>query len=383
VTTSSQPRRDPALDGLRGLAILLVYIFHYGGGLKSTHLAGRLFGYLSSAGWTGVELFFALSGFLITGILWNSTREPYSIRNFYARRVLRILPLYYAALVICAVVMLIQGHHQLRQLYLYAFFLQDLPRLADMALAVPTLPLHHFWSLAVEEQFYLIWPFLLLLCHTRRAALRLCLGAFALCWSFCFVIYGPLHLVSPQTAQSFDMFFLTRAGALALGAALAIALSATPGSSNPPAFTRFALPAFLAGLAIYLTSSLICHDFTLAPHLQFILGLPGVWLAATATIPIVLRSGLLRRLCSVTPLRFLGRISYGFYVFHLLLMPVFDAIGLHFAHTNTGSFYQFIRLIVGFPITFAVSWTSYQLLELPFLKLKRFFPGPAPVLPAP
>ena len=380
--TISQPRRDPALDGLRGLAIILVYIFHYGGGLKSTHLTGRLFGYLSSSGWTGVELFFALSGFLITGILWNSAREPHFLRNFYVRRALRIFPLYYAALILCAVVMLLQGH-PLRPLYLYAFFLQDLPRLAAMALAVPTLPLHHFWSLAVEEQFYLIWPFLLLLCHTRRAALRLCFCAFALSWSFCFIIYGPLHLVSPQTTQSFDMFFLTRAGSLALGSALAIALSATPVSSSPPAFTRLALPAFLIGLAIYLTSSLISHDFTLVPHLQFTLGLPGIWLAATATIPLVLRSGLPRRVCSITPLRFLGRISYGFYVFHLLLTPVFDAIGRRFAHTDTGSLYQFIRLIAGFPITLVVAVLSYQFLELPFLKLKRFFPTPSPVLPAP
>jgi peptidoglycan/LPS O-acetylase OafA/YrhL len=381
--TSAQPRHDPALDGLRGLAILLVYIFHYGGGLKSTHIAERLFGYFTASGWIGVELFFALSGFLITGILWNSAREPHYLRNFYARRVLRIFPLYYAALALCAIAMLLHGRHQIGQLYLYAFFLQDLPGLAARALAIPTLPLYHFWSLAVEEQFYLLWPFLLLFCRTRRAALRLCLSAFALSWVFCFVIYGPLHLISPQTAQSFDNFFLTRAGALALGAALAIAMHAPTGSGNLPVFTRFAPLAVLAGLAVYLISSLLSHGFTLTSRLQFTLGLPGIWLAAAAAIPLVLRAGLPRRLFSIAPLCFLGRISYGFYVFHILLQPIFDAIGRHYAHTDTGSIYQFLRLIAGFPITLAVSWVSYQVLELPFLRLKRFFPSPSPVLPAP
>jgi len=375
---------DPALDGLRGLAVLLIYIFHYGGGLKSPHLVVRLFGYLTASGWVGVELFFALSGFLITGILWDSMqphRAPHRLRNFYARRALRIFPLYYVALAICAIELIAAGGNfsQIRMFYILAFFLQDLPKLTEIAQQIPTLPHYHLWSIAVEEQFYLLWPFLLLIFSTRRAALRLCLGTFALSLAFCLTIFGMTHVFSAQTARIMSSFLLTHAGALALGGAVAVLLRSPADSNEQTTVARFALPAFFLGLATYIASSLFCHTFTLTPRLQFVIGLPAVWLASAATIPLVLRSGLPRRFCSAAPLRFMGRISYGFYVFHLLLQPIFDTIGTHYAHADSGSYYQFVRMAAGFPITLAVAWVSFQLLELPFLQLKRFFPLPSAI----
>ena len=375
---------DPALDGLRGLAVLLIYIFHYGGGLKSPHLVVRLFGYLTASGWVGVELFFALSGFLITGILWDSMqphRAPHRLRNFYARRALRIFPLYYVALAICAIELIAAGGNfsQIRMFYILAFFLQDLPKLTEIAQQIPTLPHYHLWSIAVEEQFYFLWPFLLLIFSTRRAALRLCLGTFALSLVFCLTIFGMTHVFSAQTARIMSSFLLTHAGALALGGAVAVLLRSPADSNEQTTVARFALPAFFLGLATYIASSLFCHTFTLTPRLQFVIGLPAVWLASAATIPLVLRSGLPRRFCSAAPLRFMGRISYGFYVFHLLLQPIFDTIGTHYAHADSGSYYQFVRMAAGFPITLAVAWVSFQLLELPFLQLKRFFPLPSAI----
>ncbi len=366
---------DPALDGLRGLAALLVYIFHYGGGLKSPYLVVRLFGELSAAGWVGVELFFVLSAFLITGIFLDSLRNPHArhrIRNFYARRILRLFPLYYATLAICAIAMLAMGHgfKDVRGLYLYVFFLQDLPRLATIARQVSTLPLFHFWSLALEEQFYILWPFLLLIFRTSRAAIGLCLGTFSVSVAFCLTVFGMRHTVSSETAHDLGSFLLTHAGAFALGALIAILLREPSHSAVVP----YARIAFAAGLALYITSSLLCHTFTLTPRLQFCLGLPAVWLASAAAIPLILHPGLPRSFCSLAALRFLGRVSYGFYVFHLLLKGLFDAIGSHYAHADSGSYYQFIRLVAGFPITLAVSWVCYQLFEVPFLQLKRFFP---------
>lgn len=381
--TRTKPLHEPstdrghnlALDGLRGVAVLLVYLFHYGGGLKSSHLVGRLFGQFSAAGWVGVELFFVLSAFLITGILWDSIHDPdarHRLRNFYARRILRIFPLYYATLAICAVAMLATGHNfrETRGLYLYVFFLQDLPKLADAAQHVPTLPLYHFWSLAVEEQFYILWPFLLLIFRTRHAAIRLCLATFSVSVAFCLILFGMRHTFSGQTAHDLTSFVLTHAGAFALGALVAILLRAP----RHPKIVPYARVAFVAGLGLYISASLLGHTFALAPRLEFCVGLPAVWLASAATIPLVLHPGLPSRVCSFAPLRFLGRISYGFYVFHLLLQGLFDAIGSHVAHTDSGSYYQFIRLIAGFPITLAVSWVSFELFEFPFLQLKRFFP---------
>jgi len=351
----------------------MVFIFHYGGGLKSPHLVVRLFGQLTAAGWTGVTLFFVLSGFLITGILWDSIGQPNRLRNFYARRALRILPLYYIALALCAAVSIADGGRfvEIQSILLYIPFLQDLPVLSGLSQqGWLTLPLYHLWSLAVEEQFYLLWPALLLLTRTRRSALHFSLWVFVVSELFRITIYGLPFFPHAVNDHLFDTFLLTHAGALALGAALAFALRGTEWTF----VQRLALPAFLTGILIYLLTSWYSGAFYLVSKTQYTIGLGGVTLASAAAIPLILQAGLPRRFCSLAPLRFLGRISYGFYIFHILLQPLFDTIGLHIAHAGNGPLYQLVRLLAAFFITLVVSWLSYQLLELPFLKLKRHFP---------
>jgi peptidoglycan/LPS O-acetylase OafA/YrhL len=375
--SNSPAHRDPALDGLRGIAVLMVFLFHYGGGLKSPHFAVRLLGYLTAAGWTGVVLFFTLSGFLITGSLWDSKGNPHWLRNFYARRFLRILPLYYTALALSAIALFTTWHslHQLRQLSLYALFLQNTPWLEPSALAIPTpLPLYHLWSMAVEEQFYLLWPCLLLLVRTRSSAFRLCAWIFVSSAAFRAILFG-LPQISSQSSYSFRDFLLTHAGAFALGACLALAWRDP--ERKPSA--RFAVLVLLPGLAIYILSSLISHGFSWDANLQYSLGLLGVSLAAVALLALALQPGIVRHACSASALRFMGRISYGFYIFHILFQGLFDAIGRHIVHTNTGSAYQTVRLIAAFPITLLISWISFRLLETPFLRLKRHFPMKPPV----
>jgi peptidoglycan/LPS O-acetylase OafA/YrhL len=388
LSTTAQRHHDPALDGLRGLAVLMVFVFHYGGGLRSHHTAVRLLGYLTEAGWIGVVLFFALSGFLITGGLWDSLhsssrRVPHILRNFYARRALRILPLYYAALCASAIVTIIRGSDlaALRPLGIFALFLQNLPQFAYVTIHnTSPLPLYHLWSLAVEEQFYLLWPALLWLARTRRAALHLSLGSFALAAVFRLIVYGlPCFYwaggwLSSVPSALFDTFLLTQCGALALGTAFALAMR----SPAWHATQRWATPVFFTGLALYLLSSLLCRSFLLVAPLQYIIGLPGVSLAAAALLPILLRPGLGRTIASITPLTWLGRISYGFYVFHILLQPIYDNLARHLTHANSGMWYQTIRLAVALPLTMLAAWLSYRLLESPFLRAKRRFPlGPA------
>jgi peptidoglycan/LPS O-acetylase OafA/YrhL len=400
----SQPapaHRDPALDGFRAIAVLMVYLFHYGGGLGSPNPLARALGYLTQTGWIGVIFFFALSGFLITGILWDSIGQRHWLRNFFTRRALRIFPLYYFALALTAAAILLtgQGSHKLPVLGYYAVFLQNFRRVVFHNFIIPTaLPLYHFWSLAVEEQFYLVWPFLLLLCRRKpeagnrkpetgsskliaattpnqaRSALYLCLGTFALSLAFRVAIFYSPHIANPQ---SFGELLPTQLGPLALGAALAIAIRC--GSRARDLVQRAAVPAFLLGLALYLFSSYCSHSFLLTASLQYTLGLAAVSLLTTAAIPLLLREGPARRLCSLAPLAWLGRISYGFYIFHILLQPLFDLIGQHVTHTTSGSFYQLVRFVVGLPITIAVAWLSFHLFELPFLRLKRRFPTQQPL----
>ena len=424
-TTAALPRHDPArntaLDGLRGVAVLMVFVFHYGGGLRSTHLAVRLLGELTQAGWTGVVLFFALSGVLITGGLWDSLHPdtpsdassrpnkdvssrpearsavverpatPATVmRNFYARRALRILPLYYAALLATAVVAIVCGCTlaNLRPLAIYALFLQNLPWLSQFVIRNPTpLPLYHLWSLAVEEQFYLLWPALLLLARTRRSAIHLCLWSFAIAVAFRLAVYGLPSLYGAAGLHNplsdvhlFDFFLLTQCGALTLGAALALILRG--GEATLQKLHRWAMPTFLACLALYALNSWRCHSLLLGAPAQFILGLPLVSVAATALLLLLLRPGIPRTLASIAPLPWLGRISYGFYVFHILLQPLYDRIAVRISHAAAGNtHYQLARLSAAFCLTVLAAWLSYRLLELPFLRAKRRFPLSAALPP--
>jgi peptidoglycan/LPS O-acetylase OafA/YrhL len=154
----------PALDGLRGIAILSVMLLHFTNAIAAlpgspTSAARSVFGW----GWTGVDLFFVLSGFLITGILLDSKGHPLYFRSFYARRALRIFPLYYAALFLFFVVP--RAIPSVPATYSFAwhdqrwfwFYLGNFHPLGPDAKQF----IGQFWSLAIEEQFYLVWPLLI------------------------------------------------------------------------------------------------------------------------------------------------------------------------------------------------------------------------------
>ena len=371
--------RDTALDGLRGIAILLVYVFHYGGGLTSSTPPVRLFGYLTQAGWVGVDLFFALSGYLITGLFWADRASPHCLRNFYARRALRILPLYFGALILAAVVAAAVAElagaplRTLRPLLLYAGFLQNVPPFVQTALHYPPpLPLYHLWSLAVEEQFYLLWPLLLLACRSRRGAFRLSLISFFLCCelrNFVFNPGGPIHHASIMV---WSTALPGRCGALALGSALALAPQA-----SRKAIRRWAPLAVVLSAAGFVAVGAAEHGVLLNTPMNVVLGLPCAEILSAAVVAAsaaeFASASSYRSLLSTRPLRALGRISYGVYVFHILLEPCFDRIGAAVTHTQHGMNYQLVRLLVAFPISVAVATLSYRMYERPFLRLRHRF----------
>ena len=382
VSAAPRTQRDAALDGLRGLAVLLVFLSHYGGGLHSKSPAVRLLGFFTQAGWVGVVLFFALSGFLITGSLWDSMGQLHRLRNFYLRRILRIFPLYFAVLAAAAGLALAHGATlpALKPLLIFVFFLQDLPHLATVALHSPSpLPLYHLWTLAVEEQFYLIWPLILLTAQSRRHATRLSLWLFGITEVFLFIVYTLAPFDGARINHTFDDFLFTHTAALALGAAVSLSMGSRSASSGRKPVShrvirKFAKPAFFTGLGIFILTSISGGSFALTGTTQFWLGLPAISIAAAASIPIVLRTGLPRKIFSFTPLGWMGRISYGFYIFHILLEPCFDRLGVILSRETSGELYQLIRLLAAFPITCLISWLSFQFFELPILSLKRFFP---------
>ncbi|WP_263379161.1 acyltransferase family protein [Granulicella paludicola] len=383
-TRAPSPSRDPALDGLRGLAVLLVFCFHFGGGLSSPNPFVHALGVLVQAGWIGVVLFFALSGFLITGSLFDSLSEPHLLRNFYARRALRTLPLYYFVLLLALIGAVLHGAslHQLQRLTLFAFFLQNLPVIWVRALDNPSpFPLYHLWSLAVEEQFYLIWPLVLLFAaqrsHSpRRGLLQLTLTLFAFTLVFLLAVYGNPWVFPFR--HHFDYFLFTQCGALLLGAALALR-SRSRGTKTHAELNKWALPALFLGGSLYLIASLLAHTFNSGSPAQFVIGLPGISLASAALILIALRPGSPRILLSTSVLRFVGRIGYGVYLSQLVLQPTIHRLTLTLIPTGHGLLYFAVRFLLALSLTLATAWLSFQLIEKPFLRLKYRFPMHQPL----
>ncbi len=392
IVVSAPSRRDPALDGLRGLAVIMVFFFHYAGGLASKEPIIHALGFVTQACWIGIVLFFALSGFLITGTLWDAIDEKFILRNFFIRRALRILPLYAVALVISFLGALAVGLNAdtIKSFSIYALFLQDVPYLADFTQkSVSPFPLYHLWSLAVEEQFYLLWPFLLLGVENRRSARNMCIRVFAV--SIFFRLFFALPDLNFGRVGLYDNFLLTHAGALALGGAVALALRSRERSSGriaaPVRFLRrYAAIAFFSGMVLFIGIGVYKQSFLIADPLQFMFGLLGVSVAAAALVALVLRPGRVRTFFSHPALGFLGRISYGFYIFHILLQPVFDPLALRitiylarFTHGYSQNLYQASRFVIALPITVIVATLSFYLLETPIMRLGRRFPMPTPL----
>lgn len=175
VALKAQSRSIPTghllpLDGVRGLAILMVVCSHsFESNYNSGSLPVRVLGHLFYYGSFGVDLFFVLSGFLITGILVDSITDAHYFRNFYARRALRIFPLYYLVLLLCFALTRPLHLHWGSMGWLLPVYLQNLrPQEIVTFSAGSGIALFHFWSLAIEEQFYLVWPAIVLSCTTSE-----------------------------------------------------------------------------------------------------------------------------------------------------------------------------------------------------------------------
>jgi len=339
--------RRPELDSLRGIAILLVLLHHFtlgsGGARTAMHL-----------GWIGVDLFFVLSGFLITSILLEAKGGRGYFRRFYARRTLRIFPLYYAFL--AAVFLLVphlplnaahaakaasvEGREWTYWLYLGNFEIAGADRFPHAVLGVT-------WTLAVEEQFYVVWPLVVALLSRRALA------------GFCAVLFlaAPLCRLAVADGSYLPAYVLPfcRMDALAAGAWLA----ATRGRVARPLLR--AAP-FAAGIAVL---SLCLLEGVSARHRGW-----HTWgFSATAILFLGVVANARR---TWRPLETLGRYSYAMYLLH---MPCRLVVTRVFRPESAAGQLWFYALAGG--LTFGTAWLSWHLLEKRFLALKRFVPMPA------
>jgi peptidoglycan/LPS O-acetylase OafA/YrhL len=356
----------PVLDGLRGLAVLIVVLYHTGGGAQSSNLGLRIYGTILMAGWSGVTLFFLLSGFLITGILWDSKGTVNWWRNFYLRRVLRISPLYYGSLLLVLVVAWLthKGRPGFAGLWIFALYLQNLPWIADSGLTSRSLQIGHFWSLAVEEQFYLVWPLLLTRLRTATQVKAVCLGLFLLSTAF---RYGVWAFCSRP--WDYNNFILSRAGELAMGAYLAMCFR----DGSWSRLERGAPWITAASLAGFVAVGYVSGTVELTKRSGSTTGLTLITLFFAGFMVLAIQDGWIHRAMKAAWLRWVGSISYGIYVFHILFMPFYIWLGSHLAPHAGRVEGLALKDVITWVLATPIAWASFRYFESPILGLRKYF----------
>jgi peptidoglycan/LPS O-acetylase OafA/YrhL len=367
---SATPRHIPALDGLRAIAILLViphnvYIFETTRGWLAP------FAWISNAGWIGVQLFFVLSGFLITRNLLSSRGAPNYYSAFFGRRILRIFPLYYLVL---------------------TFFLLVLPELVDLSAAIRSSYANqqwlwlflsnwaqpfgkevywfpHFWSLAVEEQFYLLWPLIIAATPTRRL-IPVCVILVSAA-----LVLRVAMLKAGATPEMLYMFTVCRMDALAIGA-LAAVLVGIPRFMTT--VRRYATALIVAASIAFMVGASFTDSYTALDTRTLTTGqsllsviMTVVLLAVVANSPNRVASWVSAAL-RMPALRSVGRVSYAMYIFHLPLATIVVA-PLVPSLKKLGAGYPVWYALVNMVCSYVVALASYHLLEKHFLRAKRYF----------
>jgi peptidoglycan/LPS O-acetylase OafA/YrhL len=362
------------LDGIRAIAVLLVFSVHYA---KEQTL---------TVGWTGVMIFFVLSGFLITGLLYDNRNEPHRFRNFYIRRTLRIFPLFYFTWLL----VLLAGLYLHAQWYgiqiLWVTYLGNYVRFFVGSLAQDhiytqdpnfILEIGHFWSLAVEEQFYLIWPLIVFFVRKRETLIHICIATVVLVPVLRIILFYAL----PERLLSLEFLYrmtFTQCDGFLLGGLMALYLR---GSAKDLLLSNakkiLYISSVLLVLAYLLNNGLHLRELSGTSEWMSTYGFTIVDFMAAGLILCTLQPGtMIYRAMTIRPLRMLGRCSYGFYVYHVLLAPF---LNFYVWPTNghTTLYFHYIHFglvkIIHFFIVFAVSLCSYHLIELPFLRMKDRF----------
>jgi peptidoglycan/LPS O-acetylase OafA/YrhL len=380
--TAARPVKQthfPELDGIRGLAILSVMSLHFfasqiHGPQNSTEkLAYAITGY----GMWGVDLFFVLSGYLITGLLSDTRDSTKYFSSFYMRRTLRIFPLYYGVLFVLIVLIprsFLEAHApdalQIREVQPWLWsYLTNVYIAKVNSYSIPYVS--HFWTLAIEEHFYLFWPLVVRFASRRTAiVVAVALSVLAL----------GARIVLALTVKSDDLdlwahvFTPCRLDSLCIGAAFALWVRGPEGWA---VLRRAAIGAPFV-VATMLALRLVpnqgpMHQIAVEIK-EFLLAVLFAIFVSTSVWP----SGwkFMRSSLRVRALMLLGKYSYGLYVFHWIIAYYFD---LHdgitrfarIAGSRAGGL--FLQALVGVVLSMIVAVVSYHVYEMPFLRLKRLF----------
>jgi len=330
----SSPRHNPSLDGLRAVAVALVIGFHS-------------FPYFRG-GWVGVDIFFVLSGFLITSILMREFNQTgrISMRNFYMRRVLRLAPAYFSVILF----LLLMSHFSRAGAEIRLAALASALYVINLAMTSGWWPAGysaHLWSLAAEEQFYLIWPMALVAIGGRRPVVWVSAAIAAL-------VLWRLFLVHEGANWTRLAFGLDTRGAAMLAGCLVALIGVE----------RLGALAWPEAAAAVLVAIVAVGD-VMDPVAATVAGFVAI-ACAVALIVSLHRDGWLTRALALPPIVYTGTISYGLYLWSY---PIVQGG----AQYGAGPFQPLlaIALIV---LSYAVAAVSYRFLETPFLRIKHLFP---------
>ena len=358
--------RVPELDGLRSLAILPVILHH-------CYPPGSWLGFLGEPGWIGVDLFFVLSGYLITGILVNTAGQQHYYRNFLVRRAVRILPLYYLCLLLFDVATRLMDHNAWNAFQSWGGVGWFVVYLGNVRAAVqgslpPVFSFAPLWSLQVEEQFYLFYPVIVAILPVRilRVFLIICVG-FALGLR-CFLVFTGRYTVAAYVLTP------CRMDALALGGLVSISQRTGGWFFRRPVAGRALLVGLVAMVIMFGVAHMAHEDSSSLPFMKsFGYTVIDLTFAALLTYVLLSRSSPLCAPLRWRPLIYTGQISYGLYLLH--------APSSWFVRHPFGiESHSFASLPITFVASFVAATISWKFFESPLLRLKDRLGPQAPAV---
>jgi peptidoglycan/LPS O-acetylase OafA/YrhL len=345
------------------MAILLVVFYHNFGFVKYFFF-----------GWLGVDLFFVLSGFLITDILLKTVNSPGYFKNFYVKRVLRIFPLYFLSLIIFLLILpkvsgfpldmsFYIGHQWWFWTYLQNWFL------IFYDVGNTTTAIQHYWSLAVEEQFYIVWPLVIFL--IRKPKLLLAIAGFLLMVVICARVY--MWSIQIKDLNYFGLYTYTRIDGICIGSMLAI-LQFMRSSFINRYFTVLILLLAAMNFVFYFINK--AYNFTF-PYFAIVGYTTFAMLFAIIVHEVIQgKNRILNLILNIKPLRFFGRISYGLYIFHwpvyLILYGWIDEKVRSAIKVSENSLAVIVSILLTI-IGILISTLSFYTFERYFLKKKKAF----------
>ena len=357
--SSTQKNYLPQLDGIRGVAILLVVTFHHFGFIK-----------IFSLGWIGVDLFFALSGYLITSRLYSSRNEKIYFSKFYLNRALRILPVYYLTLIFFyAGFNFLLSSKNLpyfsfynRNWWSFILFFQNWAFINELP---PARHLQHFWSLAIEEQFYIIWPlFLYIFLNKKNIYTILFIVLAAIIIVRCYIYFNN------QEFEDYPRYFYNtfcRMDGFIIGGRLFLIQQKT----NLKRIQFYLLiPFIIIVVGVYFTNTTQSNPFTSTVGYTIL----ALFFAGIINFITINPTSFLSRFFQAGWLKYLGRISYGLYIYHWLILLALQSTltpRLNILLHGKEDINNWITLIISLIASLAISIISYTYFESYFLKLKK------------